>query len=87
MDIYKDLRTACEMYFEKKLKNADISEELDQELWNKVIDLIDDIQDLASKTEHEIDNEIEDFSWNDYKRDLMDDIRTQDEMERGLWLA
>lgn len=83
----KELRFEIEKYFNDKLDELDISEELSQELWNKVEDLIDTVQDLASATEREIDNEVEQFNWNDYYRDLKDDLRTQDEMERGLWLA
>lgn len=58
-DLYRDIATIIEMYFDKKIKNASIPEELRDEIWDKVVDLIDDMQDMATDLDKDIDNEIE----------------------------
>ena len=84
MDIYKSLRIEIEKYFNDKLDDADVSEELERELWDKVEDLIDKVQDSVSDTTREIDREIEDFNWHDYRVNQIDDFRTQEYLERVI---
>lgn len=51
----KDLRAALEMYFDTKIKDAKISEDLKDKIWDMVENLVDDVQDLARETEKDID--------------------------------
>lgn len=51
----KDLRAALEMHFDNKIKDAKISEDLKDKIWDMVENLVDDVQDLARETEKDID--------------------------------
>lgn len=74
----KDLRAALEMYFDNKIKDAKISEDLKDKIWDMVENLVDDVQDLARETDKDIDYAImEEIA----KEDLTDE-RTEMEAKR-----
>lgn len=81
-----DIREIFEIYFSNKIDKADVSEELKEELWDKIQDTIAEVQDMADDVSREIDNEIENFDWNTHKANLIDDFRTQEYLERGLFV-
>ena len=57
----KDIETTIYMYFDKKLKDADIPTELENDLWDRINNLVEDVTDMANDLDEHIDNEIEEL--------------------------
>ena len=72
-ELYKSLREVAEGYFYKKIKNANISDELRDKIDDLIWSYINNIQDEAYFLDSQIDDEIMNFSIP--KRTQTDDLR------------
>lgn len=61
-ELYKSLREDIEGYFYKKIKNANISDELRDKIDDLIWNYINNIQDEAYFLDSQIDDEIMNFS-------------------------
>lgn len=66
-ELDKELRTILEMFFDKKIKEAKLSNDLQDKIWEMVDNCVEDIQDIAAETNRDIDYAIEeeDAEYND----------------------
>ena len=81
-ELDKDIRTLLEIYFDKKIKNISISDELKDKIWEMVDMCIEDVQDITGKTNREIDNEIEEATA-DYNEGYYDELTKDNAFRQG----
>lgn len=72
-EIDNDLRQIIEMYFDKKIRNAKISDDLKDKIWEMVDNCVEDIQDIVSTANQDIDKAIEEETA-EYNDSFMDEM-------------
>lgn len=84
--LIEDIKASIEMYFDKKLDDVDIPQQLDGQLWEMVANLIDDISDIVEETNNDIDYEIENFEEERKakRNEIEDDWRAREEELREI---
>ena len=83
-ELVKDIEFEIYRTFENKIEDADIPESLKKDFYNDLKELVEDIETMISTVNQNIDYSIYEFS-EECRRDTLDDMRTQEYLERDLF--
>jgi F0F1-type ATP synthase gamma subunit len=85
MELIGEIRQLVERYVEHKITQACLPDAICNDIEDMTADAIENIDDLLNELDKNIDNTIENFDREEEIKNIRDDIRTQDYLERNLF--